>query len=103
VPVNLSLRNQLRPVSRNGSLIFLRGEFKIGLIAAERAPHLTNTVLDDARVSDRAWARREAMVAFAGYPLLVGERLIGVMAMFARHILNDAVGEGCHRQRHRVR
>jgi GAF domain-containing protein len=27
------------------------------------------------------------MVAFAGYPLLVGERLIGVLAMFARQPL----------------
>jgi signal transduction histidine kinase len=66
------------------------GAFKIGLIAAERMPHLTNTVADDPRVSDKDWARREGMVAFAGYPLLVGERLIGVMAIFARHSLSDA-------------
>lgn len=28
------------------------------------------------------------MIAFAGYPLLVGLRLVGVMAMFARHELS---------------
>lgn len=67
------------------------GKFKIGLIAQERKPHLTNTVLDDSRVGDKAWAEREGMVAFAGYPLIVEERLVGVMAMFARHVLPDTV------------
>ena len=66
------------------------GAFKIGRIAEERTPHLTNAVLDDPRVSDQAWARREGMVAFAGYPLVVDDRLIGVMAMFARTALGDA-------------
>src|SRR5581483_10423154 len=65
------------------------GALKIGLIAAERAPHLTNKVVGDPRVSDQEWAKREGMVAFAGYPMLVRERLIGVVAMFARHPLNE--------------
>lgn len=63
------------------------GKFKIGLIAEERKPHLTNDVLHDPRLSSPEWARREGMVAFAGYPLLVEDRLIGVMAMFARQPL----------------
>ena len=65
------------------------GEFKIGLIAAERRPHLTNSVLGDPRVGDQEWARREGMVAFAGYPLLVEDRLVGVVAMFARRELPE--------------
>jgi signal transduction histidine kinase/CheY-like chemotaxis protein len=60
------------------------GKFKIGLIAQERTPHLTNNVVGDPRVGDQAWARRERMVAFAGYPLIVEDQLIGVMAMFAK-------------------
>jgi PAS domain S-box-containing protein len=67
------------------------GKFKIGLIARERTAHLTNAVLDDPRVSDREWARREGMVAFAGHPLLVDGRLVGVVALFSRHPLTDAV------------
>jgi PAS domain S-box-containing protein len=63
------------------------GKFKIGLIAAERRPHLTNSVVGDPRVGDQEWARREGMVAFAGYPLLVEDRLVGVVAMFARKAL----------------
>src|SRR5262249_36416672 len=42
---------------------------------------------------DREWARREGLVAFAGYPLLVEDRLVGVMAMFARHPLSQATLE----------
>lgn len=69
------------------------GAFKIGLIAKERRPHLTNNVLNDPRVSDKEWARREGMVAFAGYPLVVEGQLVGVMALFARHPLSDTTLE----------
>jgi PAS domain S-box-containing protein len=65
------------------------GQFKIGLIAEERKPHLTNDVLNDPRISDKEWARRAGMVAFAGYPLLVEDRLIGVMAIFSREQLTE--------------
>jgi PAS domain S-box-containing protein len=67
------------------------GKYKIGLIALERKPHLTNDVPNDPRVSDQAWARREGMIAFAGHPLVVEDRLVGVMALFARQPLS----QGC--------
>ena len=67
------------------------GELKIGMIASERLPHLTNAVIGDPRVGDQEWAAREGMVAFAGYPLLVSEHVVGVMALFARHTLSPAV------------
>jgi PAS domain S-box-containing protein len=68
------------------------GKFKIGRIAEERKPHLTNDVVNDPRVGDREWAKREGMVAFAGYPLIVEDTLIGVIGLFARHALgSDAV------------
>jgi PAS domain S-box-containing protein len=66
------------------------GQWKIGRIAKERTPHLTNQVFDDEQIADLEWARREDMVAFAGYPLIAGNELIGVMAMFARHPLTPA-------------
>lgn len=64
------------------------GRYKIGLIAQQRAPHLTNNVIGDPRVGNQEWARREGMRAFAGYPLMVGDELVGVLAMFARHTLS---------------
>jgi len=66
------------------------GMFKIGLIAQERQPHLTNNVLDDPRVSNQEWAKQEGMVAFAGYPLILDGNLIGVIAMFARQTLTQS-------------
>jgi PAS domain S-box-containing protein len=67
------------------------GSFKIGLIAQERAPHLTNSVQSDPRIGDPEWAKREGMVSFAGYPLIVQDRVVGVMALFARHPLAQTV------------
>jgi PAS domain S-box-containing protein len=65
------------------------GEYKIGAIAQEKRPHVTNHVQSDPRVSDKAWATREGMVSFAGYPLLIEDRVLGVLAMFARRPLTE--------------
>lgn len=70
------------------------GNLKIGRIAQERLPHLTNAVLGDPRVTEQEWARREGMVAFAGYPLVVEDRLVGVMAIFARQPLTQTMLDG---------
>ncbi|MEM9904575.1 MAG: PAS domain-containing protein [Cyanobacteria bacterium P01_D01_bin.44] len=66
------------------------GQYKIGLIAEEQQPHLTNDVLSDPRVGDKAWAAREGIVAFAGHPLIADGQLLGVIAMFARNPLDDS-------------
>jgi len=63
------------------------GDSKIGLIASQRLPHLTNDVLSDPLVADKVWAARESLRSFAGYPLMVGDDVVGVLAMFARHEL----------------
>jgi len=69
------------------------GHKKIGLIAGERKNCLTNDVLGDERIADKEWAKREGMVAFAGYPLVVEERVVGVVALFARHaLISDTIG-----------
>ncbi|MDD2270632.1 MAG: ATP-binding protein [Desulfuromonadaceae bacterium] len=67
------------------------GMSKIGMIASERQPHLTNDVVNDPRIVDREWARQEGMIAFAGYPLIVADHLVGVMACFARTALNEEI------------
>jgi signal transduction histidine kinase len=67
------------------------GQREIGVIAQERRPLLTNHVVGDPLIHDQEWARREKMVAFAGYPLIVQERVLGAMAMFARHALSEFV------------
>ncbi|MDQ3749817.1 MAG: PAS domain S-box protein [Acidobacteriota bacterium] len=91
------MENVLELQASSGIYTHLDGEhsrvpvskFKIGLIAEERKPHLTNSVVGDHRIADQAWAKREGMVAFAGYPLIVEERLVGVIGMFARQPLAE--------------
>lgn len=59
------------------------GEHKIGLIAQSRQPQCIDNVSTDPEIGNPEWARREGLVSFAGYPLIVGERLVGVVAMFS--------------------
>jgi PAS domain S-box-containing protein len=65
------------------------GEFRIGEIARDRRPALQDLTGGPERDDDKDWARREGMVAFAGYPLIVEDRLVGVMAMFATRPLTE--------------
>jgi C4-dicarboxylate-specific signal transduction histidine kinase len=69
------------------------GSLKVGLMAQEQKPYLTNDVLNDPRVGDKDWAQSCGFVSFAGYPLVVDGRTVGVMAMFARHVFSDAAIE----------
>ena len=65
------------------------GELKIGKIAEERRAQLTNHAVGDPRIENQTWARREGIVAFAGFPLMVGDILIGVLGTFAKHPLSE--------------
>lgn len=65
------------------------GKLKIGLIAQGKQPYFTNSFTEDPQISDRDWAKREGIAAFAGYPLIVEDRLVGVVAMFSRKTLTD--------------
>lgn len=67
------------------------GQYKIGKIAKERQPNLTNDLASDPNCSDREWAKRENIAAFAGYPLIVEDKLVGVVSIFSKQILTDNV------------
>ncbi|MFO0877835.1 MAG: PAS domain S-box protein [Gemmataceae bacterium] len=65
------------------------GMNKISWIASERRPFLSNDLLNEAWLREPEWARQTGIVAFAGYPLLVEEQVVGVMAVFCRTPLSD--------------
>ncbi len=69
------------------------GQFKIGLIAAEQTPCITNNMQEDPQISDRDWAQKEGLVGFAGYPIMLGNELLGVIVQFSRQKLNQTVLE----------
>jgi len=72
------------------------GAYKIGRIATAHLPHLTNSLLDDPSLSNREWAQRERLTAFAGLPLMFKKRCVGVVAVFSRtpiaHDVVEALG-----------
>jgi signal transduction histidine kinase/ribosomal protein L29 len=67
------------------------GQSTIGRIAQDRHPYVTNAALNDARVEEKTWVQQTGMVAFAGYPLLIEDRLVGVMALFASRPLTAGI------------
>ena len=63
------------------------GQSRIGRIAAERHPHITNDIARDRELHDASWAIENGLVSFAGHPLIVNDRVVGVMTVLARHAL----------------
>ena len=58
------------------------GESCVGHIAERGVVYLTNDWQGDLEVDDPRWAFDEPVVSFAGYPLIVGNNVVGVLAMF---------------------
>jgi two-component system, sensor histidine kinase and response regulator len=84
------------------------GAHTIGAIAHTRTPLLARAADVDVPGGDSAWTQREGLVAFAGYPLLLDSKLVGVLAIFAPRefttaaldamaAVADAVALGIHR------
>ncbi|HEY6224836.1 MAG TPA: response regulator [Gemmatimonadales bacterium] len=64
----------------------------IGNIAQQRRPlHLS--AIDPLAIPDRTWFERNRIATFAGCPLLVGDRTVGVMGVFSRRSLPTFVVE----------
>ncbi|WP_353771983.1 GAF domain-containing protein, partial [Okeania sp. SIO2G5] len=75
----------LRLVSSSGLYTHIDGSFarvpmgayKVGKIAQNRIPFLSNHLADESWVKDRAWAIAQNIQGFAGYPLVAGDRVLG--------------------------
>ncbi len=61
------------------------------LLVGDGKPVLLNKLADDPRVPCRAWVADEGIVAYAGYPLMLENRLIGLLAIYSRKALSPAV------------
>ena len=69
------------------------GAQKIGEIALSGQPVFSSHLESDPRIVDKAWARREKLASFAGYPLVFQGEVLGVLALFARHTLSASARE----------
>lgn len=66
------------------------GDGLIGAIAAARRARVVPDVHADPTLPDPGWAHREGVAAFAAYPLVVTDRVVGVVALFTRRPLGGA-------------
>ena len=64
------------------------GKFKIGRIAQERRPHLSQVQITDLQKQDRKGSSAQSF-SFAGYPLITKDDVVGVIALFARQPLTQ--------------
>jgi two-component system NtrC family sensor kinase len=60
------------------------GEGLTGIVAASRAPLAVTNVLGDTRTVNMEWMQRQKFVSYIGLPLVVGERLVGVLSLHTR-------------------
>jgi transcriptional regulator with GAF, ATPase, and Fis domain len=65
------------------------GALKIGKIAQGSGAMYTNDVMGDDRLPNKQWMKDHGLSAFAGYPLIFRDDLLGVIAMFGRRKLTD--------------
>jgi PAS domain S-box-containing protein len=63
------------------------GQHEVCLIAAERTPLLTNDLLNEPRIGAETRPGSQGILAFAGHPLIVEDRVVGVIAMFSKNSL----------------
>ncbi len=66
------------------------GQHRLGRIALEGKPQLVALDREPGIDGDKSWASERGMVSFAGYPLVILGRTVGVIAMFADHDLTEA-------------
>lgn len=60
-------------------------------IVRSRKPYLTNRVLEDKNFVNQDWLRDEGIVSFAAHPLMIGDKPVGLLTMYARKSLGDEV------------
>jgi signal transduction histidine kinase len=65
-----------------------RGMSEIGQVAELRVPIVTNDPANHRQVSLNPWMTEEGIQAFAGFPLVVGDQLLGVLAVYHRRPLD---------------
>lgn len=63
------------------------GAYKVGKIAQNRVAFLSNNLAAEPWVGNREWAIANNIRGFAGYPLLVKDRVIGVLAIFSHNTM----------------
>ncbi|MEO1211650.1 MAG: GAF domain-containing protein [Cyanobacteria bacterium J06638_20] len=62
----------------------------IGFIAQSRRMYSTNSLMTDVCVGSKDWIDRERFQSFVGHPLILEDRLVGVLAIFDRKPISSS-------------
>ncbi|HOP96041.1 MAG TPA: response regulator [Verrucomicrobiota bacterium] len=82
-----------------GSLVEKNGDGKLPLMRiepdqiAEGRPILVRQLLSDPRLLNRAEAEAAGLASYAACPLVLEDKLIGLMSIFSQHPLSEQVGQ----------
>ena len=95
-------RTALRLVASAGMYTRLNGDFarvpmgafKVGKIAQNCMPFLSNQLTEESWVKDRDWAIANGICGFAGLPLAIEKTPLGVLAVFNRQPMTAEFLEG---------
>src|SRR5262249_43602288 len=80
------------PVDEGGASSRQQPKVALDLVQiAEGKPVLISRVLGDPRVPDQEWVKREDIHSYAGYPLMLEDRLVGLMSVFSKVPLSEAI------------
>lgn len=60
-------------------------------IIGDGKPVLVNQISDEACIPCLDWVKSEGIVAYGGYPLMLEDRLIGLMSIYSRNPLSKAI------------
>jgi two-component system cell cycle sensor histidine kinase/response regulator CckA len=58
---------------------------------SEGKPMVVKHALNDPRITDQDWMRKKGVVAYAAYPLVVEEKLVGLMSLFSQQPVTDQI------------
>ena len=60
---------------------------------AEGKPILVRQLLGAEQMTNPEWIKKAGIVSYAAYPLVLEDKLVGVMSIFTRHPLSDQIGK----------
>lgn len=60
-------------------------------VLARGEPILIKQLAGDERVADQEWVKRNGLVAFAACPLILEDKLVGLMSLFTAHSIPDHI------------
>jgi two-component system, cell cycle sensor histidine kinase and response regulator CckA len=60
---------------------------------AQGKPVLINQLLNDQRIADQEWVKRTGLTSYAACPLVLEDKLVGLMAIFSRNPLTEQISQ----------